>query len=59
VVKLDLEPDVTEPWGRRALVSWARRLAAGAGYDVAVEESLRVHGVLNAVCRRREVGGPR
>lgn len=38
-----------DPWGGRAVVAWAERLAAGAGYDPAVESVVEVARVLDRI----------
>jgi len=46
---------IAEPpddWGGRAAVDWARRLGAGAGFDPAVAENVRVHEVLDRIYGR-------
>jgi len=41
-----------DDWGGRAAVDWARRLGAGAGFDPAVAENVRVHEVLDRIYGR-------
>jgi predicted dehydrogenase len=48
---LSLPPD---PWGGRAAVDWARRLAAGQGYDTQAEELVTLAQVLDRVYGRTE-----
>lgn len=43
----------TEPWGGRAVTEWARRLAAGAKFDPAIEEVRPVAETLDAIYDRR------
>jgi predicted dehydrogenase len=45
---------VTPPddWGGRAAVDWARRLAAGEGFDAAAEELVRVAQILDRIYAR-------
>jgi predicted dehydrogenase len=40
-----------DDWGGRAAVEWARRLAAGEGFDPAVEDVVRVHETLDRIYR--------
>jgi predicted dehydrogenase len=42
-----------DDWGGRAAVDWARRLAAGARFDAAAEEYVRLHEVLDRIYGRR------
>ena len=42
-----------EPWGGRAVAEWARRLAAGAKFDSAIEEVRPVAETLDAIYDRR------
>jgi predicted dehydrogenase len=48
---LSLPPD---QWGGRAAVDWARRLAAGQGYDIQAEKLVTLAGVLDQVYGRNE-----
>lgn len=41
-----------EAWGGRAAAAWARRLAAGDGFDAAAERLVDVAGVLDAIYGR-------
>ncbi|MBL0419963.1 Gfo/Idh/MocA family oxidoreductase [Ramlibacter sp. AW1] len=41
-----------DDWGGRAIVEWARRLAAGAGYDPAIERAVPVARVLDQIYGR-------
>ena len=41
-----------DDWGGRAAIDWARRLGAGAGFDPAVAENVRVHEVLDRIYGR-------
>jgi predicted dehydrogenase len=41
-----------DAWGGRAIVDWARRLAAGARYNPAIESIVQVAGVLDRVYGR-------
>lgn len=41
-----------DPWGGRALVEWARQLAAGGGFDPQAWHLLRVAEVLDGIYRR-------
>jgi predicted dehydrogenase len=41
-----------DAWGGRAAVAWARQLAAGAGFDPAVERVTEVAAVLDAIYGR-------
>ncbi|RYZ11797.1 MAG: Gfo/Idh/MocA family oxidoreductase [Comamonadaceae bacterium] len=41
-----------DDWGGRAAVLWARELAAGRGYDPAIERAIEVSGVLDAIYGR-------
>ena len=41
-----------DPWGGRAAVDWATRLAAGQGYDAGVEELVAVADVLDRIYGR-------
>jgi predicted dehydrogenase len=41
-----------DDWGGRAIVSWTRRLADGAGFDPAVEDITAVAGVLDRIYGR-------
>jgi predicted dehydrogenase len=45
-ILLDEPPDA---WGGRAAVQWARQLAEGAGYDPAIETSVEVARVIDAI----------
>jgi predicted dehydrogenase len=38
-----------DAWGGRAIVDWARRLAAGAGYSNSIEAALQVASVLDRI----------
>jgi predicted dehydrogenase len=42
-----------DDWGGRAAVEWAGRLAAGARFDPAAEEYVRLHEVLDGIYGRR------
>ncbi|MBC5781624.1 Gfo/Idh/MocA family oxidoreductase [Ramlibacter sp. USB13] len=44
--------DPPDAWGGRAVVDWARKLAAGARYDKSVETLVQVAGVLDRVYGR-------
>jgi predicted dehydrogenase len=44
--------DPPDAWGGRAIVDWARRLAAGARYDKAVESIVQVATVLDRIYGR-------
>jgi predicted dehydrogenase len=48
---LSLPPDA---WGGRAAVDWARRLAAGQGYDMQAEKLVTLAGVLDQIYGRNE-----
>jgi predicted dehydrogenase len=41
-----------DAWGGRAVVDWAHRLAAGAGYSNSIEAALQVAGVLDKIYGR-------
>ncbi len=41
-----------DAWGGRAIVDWARRLAAGAGFDPAAERNIEVAAALDAIYGR-------
>jgi predicted dehydrogenase len=41
-----------DAWGGRAVVDWARHLAAGAGYSTSIEAALRVAGILDRIYGR-------
>jgi predicted dehydrogenase len=41
-----------DAWGGRAIVDWARRLAAGAGYSSSIESALQVAGVMDRIYGR-------
>jgi predicted dehydrogenase len=41
-----------DDWGGRAIVDWATRLGAGAGYDPSAERLVEVAGVLDAIYGR-------
>ncbi len=41
-----------DAWGGRAIVDWARRLAAGSGYSPAIEPAVRVASVLDRIYGR-------
>lgn len=41
-----------DDWGGRALVDWARRLAAGAGHDRGIESALQVAAVIDRLYGR-------
>jgi predicted dehydrogenase len=47
--RLSSPPD---DWGGRAIVDWATRLSAGAGYDPSAEQLVEVAGVLDAIYGR-------
>jgi hypothetical protein len=38
-----------DEWGGRAAVEWARRLGAGARFDSAAEDYVRVHDVVDRI----------
>ncbi len=44
--------DPPDEWGGRAIVAWARRLAAGARYDPAIETAVQVAAALDAIYGR-------
>jgi hypothetical protein len=48
---LSLPPD---QWGGRAAVDWARRLAAGQGYDIQAEKLVTLAEVLDEIYGRNE-----
>jgi len=41
-----------DAWGGRAIVDWARRLAAGARYDKSIETLVQVAAVLDRIYGR-------
>jgi predicted dehydrogenase len=41
-----------DPWGGRAVIDWARRLAAGSGYSASIESAVQVASVLDKVYGR-------
>jgi len=46
-----------DDWGGRAIVDWATRLSAGAGYDPSAERLVEVAGVLDAIYGRNSEFG--
>jgi predicted dehydrogenase len=52
--RLSSPPD---DWGGRAIVDWATRLSAGAGYDPSAEQLVEVAGVLDAIYGRGTQSG--
>jgi predicted dehydrogenase len=41
-----------DAWGGRAVVDWAKRLGAGAGYEPGIESAIQVAGVLDRIYGR-------
>lgn len=54
----DLLVEPPDDWGGRTIVEWARRLGAGASFDPAAEESVRVAEVLDRLYAREAEGIP-
>jgi hypothetical protein len=41
-----------DEWGSRAIVAWARALAAGSGYDADIDSAVQTAAVLDAIYGR-------